>query len=146
MFLTGILVLRSDIYWSTGDGRSLQDIIGRPEEDWKPRVGMKEEQLITKNDGFLEAAANRFSFGPSFTTAGLRSHLEYVLKEIERISDQPTFSSPGPGGVKLENFDWKTTLLLICHSLAIAPFGPKIEDSFWEVSETEGAYILVYGR
>jgi hypothetical protein len=109
------------------------------EEEWSPRIGMQahsptHEMVVTQeNEPFLETVA-RLSLAKT-TLTGLLNHLQYVLKEIERISDQPTFPLPGPGGAKLNGFSWKMTLRFIGISLAITPLNPKIEESIWDTTE-----------
>ena len=81
----------------------------------------------------LEAVA-RLSHAKT-TLAGLLKHLQYVLKEIERISDQPTFLLPGHGGAKLNGFGWEMTLRFIGISLAVTPLNPNIVESIWDTTE-----------
>jgi hypothetical protein len=140
MLLLAILILRADVYAAIGDTRALQCIEERTEEEWSPRIGLQEysptqEMVVTReNEAFLEAVAQLILANTTLT--GLLNHLQYVLKEIERISDQPTFLLPGPGGgAKMKGFNWKMTLRLVGISLAITPLNPIIEESIWDVTE-----------
>jgi hypothetical protein len=67
--------------------------------------------------------------------AGLLKHLQYVLKEIDRIWDQPTFLLPGHGGAKLNGSSWELTLRFIGISLAVTPFNPNVAESIWDTTE-----------
>jgi hypothetical protein len=89
--------------------------------------------VTQENDRFLEAVA-RLSNAET-TSAGLLKHLQYFLKEIDRISDQLYFLLPGHGGARLNGFSWKMTLWFIGISLAVTPLNPNIVDSIWDNTE-----------
>lgn len=131
----------SGFYYRCGDMRSLMDIIQRNEDDWNPRIGTEAYANLQAEkcrheiswDAFAAAFTSQTPCRGSFTIRELRMQLQYLLREVERHSDQPLdITLMGPGQAGSAAFTWEMNLVLLGGSCAVMPFHSKISWNFWD--------------